>query len=168
MRIPPPLRELFIAQVRALAMAAEAIQGQDAFATPAKAAAAHEAGHAIQAAAEGVPVSDCRIVRATVPPLGAVRLGETLGAPAWIAGPTTHPDSDLHVARRQLAGLAGELLLDLRNFRFGSSLDELALSRLQVATAAVKLGADVDRLHHRVTAEVLTILRSQTTLGTWR
>lgn len=32
------------------------------------------------------------------------------------------------------------------------------MSRLLVATAAVKLGADVDRLHRRVTAEVLTVI----------
>ena len=112
-------------------------QAAKAFECPRKAAAAHEAGHAINYAANGSHVRSEDFHRSHD---GRRHwLGLTLGGSEWRIAPDTAPDDDLIVARNQVAGVLGEFIL-IRRISGRSSLDEVVLAQSIVAGAAAKLG----------------------------
>ena len=118
--------------------------GLAAFMMSRDAALAHETGHAIVAAHEGLTVRSVTIFSRSVPNVGLAWGGWCMDAGGtWTTGPATSADDDLRRARIIIAGLAGEAIAgqDLP----GSSLDELALSQLVGLNAAAKLDDDPDR-----------------------
>jgi hypothetical protein len=101
------------------------------------AALAHEAGHAVVAAHEGIIIRRVTIFSRSIAGV-ACWGGQCMDAGGtWTTGPDTSADDDLRRARMIIAGLAGEALTGLD--RAGSSLDELALSQLVGLNAAAKL-----------------------------
>jgi hypothetical protein len=117
--------------------------GLSAFMMPRDAALAHEAGHTIVAAHEGLTVRRVSIFSRLV---SGVELwgGRCMDAGGtWTTGPVTSADDDLRRARMIIAGLAGEAITG--QDRPGSSLDELALSQLVGRNAAAKLDDNPDR-----------------------
>jgi hypothetical protein len=113
--------------------------GVPAFEMSRNAAIAHEAGHVIVAAHEGVNFQSVRIFSRSMPPFGEVWGGwcaEEDGK-EWTTGPDTSAESDLSRARIIVAGLAGEAACRLD--KPGSSLDELVLSQVVGHNAAAKL-----------------------------
>jgi hypothetical protein len=118
--------------------------GLKAFVSSRDAAAAHETGHAIVAAHEGLAVRSVTIFSRSVPPFGTVWGGWCMDAGGiWTSGPDSSAADDLRRARIIIAGLAGEAATgrDLP----ASSLDELALSQLIGLNAAAKLDDDPGR-----------------------
>lgn len=133
----------FVADVRALltdlAVDAYHYQGQRAFELPRKAAAIHEGGHAVIAQLTGRKVRSVR-VRPSFHPDGTI---------AW--GGTTDTDHALHFSPETsfeeyraerlntLAGVVAEMLFQ-KGFRFGSSLDEIVMTRVLAGGIASKNG----------------------------
>jgi hypothetical protein len=112
--------------------------GLPAFTMTRQAALAHEAGHAIVGAHEGLGVRAVSIFSREVPPLGPAWGGRCAWAGGgWTTGPETSAEDDLRIGRMIVAGLAGEAVI--QQDKPGSSLDELALSQLLGVHAAVKL-----------------------------
>jgi hypothetical protein len=112
--------------------------GATAFAAPREAALAHEVGHAIVGAHEGLTIRSVSICAHDTPGAGVLWGGRcTEAGAAWTSGPDTTADDDLRRARFIVAGLAGEALTG--QDKPGSSLDEVALSQVVGLNAAVKL-----------------------------
>jgi hypothetical protein len=142
--------------------------GLPAFTMPRNAALAHEAGHAIVAAHEGMAIRRVTVFSRCV---SGVELwgGLCLEAGGWTTNNDTSADDDLRRARFIIAGLAGEAITGTD--KPGSSLDELFLSQLVGLNAAVKLDdpslsdddyrAFAERLwHEQVWTVTLAILRA--------
>lgn len=151
--------------IREAARSAYAAQGLAAFDYPKSAAAAHEAAHAVEyKASVGIVATSVKI--------GFRRhagqrawIGITDGTPAWHSGPDTSAEDDLAIARHQIAGVAGEMLLEGSTFRLGSSLDEVALFRMLVAQAGFKMGLGAEgvmRLAAEQLVAVTAILKRNT------
>ena len=118
--------------------------GLAAFMMPREAAVAHETGHAIIAAHEGLTVRSVTVFSRSVPNIGVVWGGWCMdGGGPWTTGPDSSAADDLRRARIIVAGLAGEAVT--RQDLPGSSIDELALSQLIGLNAAVKLDDDPGR-----------------------
>ena len=146
------------------ALHAFAAQGFDAFVNTKRATAYHEAGHAVVAAAHGFGV-----VRVWIK---EKRFG---GTKAWIGRSfpvvdgrkiimQTTPDSsvadDLDTARNLMAGVVAEMLFDSKDFRQGSSLNEVVFFKACVANIAVKIGAsDTQDLSMQLMAQVGEVLK---------
>jgi hypothetical protein len=143
--------------------------GLSAFIAPREAALAHEAGHAIVGAHEGLAIRAVTICSRSVALVGRVWGGRCIEAGAWTTGPDTTAEDDLRRARFVIAGLAGEAVTGLDTP--ASSLDELALSQFVNLNAAAKLAdsslsnaeysAYAQRLwHDQVWGVAITILRA--------
>lgn len=133
-------RQQFDAHIEELASNAIKMQGDAAFEYPRRDAAIHEAGHAIWHTANGVRVTRCKIWRETFNGK-RVWLGITNFAGEHPAvTPTSTPDDDLDYARNLIAGITSEMAFLGKDFRFGSSLDEVALFRMCVSNAFLKKG----------------------------
>jgi|tagenome__1003787_1003787.scaffolds.fasta_scaffold20982690_4 hypothetical protein len=142
--------------------------GLAAFAMPRRAAVAHEAGHAIVGAHEGIPVRRVTVFSRSA--FGVELWGGccTEAGAGWTTGPDTTADDDLGRARFIIAGLAAEAIT--RTDTPASSIDELTLSQFVGLNAAVKLDDDPDRSdaayaayaeqlwHERVWGEAIAIL----------
>jgi hypothetical protein len=113
--------------------------GVSAFEAPREAAIAHEVGHAIVGAHEGLAIKQISIYSQMSPLTGGlVWAGRCIEkAATWTSGPDTSADDDLRRARFIIAGLAGEVATKLD--RPGSSLDEHGLSMSITNNAAVKM-----------------------------
>jgi hypothetical protein len=112
--------------------------GAAAFAAPRRAAAAHEAGHAIVGTAEGLRIRSLTVFPQSAPGLGEVWGGRCMEASGkWASTPDTSADENLSRARFYIAGLAAEALTRLD--KPGSSVDELALSQTLAHNAGLKL-----------------------------
>lgn len=131
---PPELKAIVESAVRG----ALAQHGPSAFAQPQEAAIAHEVGHAVVGAYEGLFIENVSVFSRRVPSQVDTWGGwVSCDGPAWRTGPDTSAANDLSAARMIIAGLAGEAICRLD--KPGSSLDELALSQLVGLNAATKL-----------------------------
>jgi hypothetical protein len=139
--------------------------GLAAFAAPREAAIAHEAGHAIVGAHEGLTIQRVTIFSKPVPHFGPSWFGECIEATGWTTGPDTTAEADLGRARYIIGGLIAELLTGPD--RSGSSLDEVALSQFVSLNAAAKLRdpmsepmseADYKQLWHKQVWDVTTAI----------
>jgi hypothetical protein len=134
--IPPEL----IAAIEDAAHETLTSHGLSAFEMSRDAAIAHEIGHTIVAAAEGVVMQSVRIFSRSTP-AGTAWGGWCTPIPEddkeWTTGPDSSVESDLSRARIIIAGLTAEVMTGLD--KPGSSLDELAMSQLIGHNAAMKL-----------------------------
>jgi hypothetical protein len=120
------------------------VGGLQAFECPQTSAAIHEAGHCVVDTIEGhLPT------RAAIWPTECFGrpqwVGKTYGAPPWRIDEKTSADADLSHARCLLAGVVAESLFD-PDYRLGSSLDEWAIARVMVHTAAAKMACSSEEL----------------------
>lgn len=100
-----------------------------------RAAAAHEAGHAVVYVCEGIAVRSVRVWRSQ-----GVWLGETREATPWRLVPDMGAAAYLRRARGHLAGWCGEAAAGCDVV--GSSMDEIVISQALAQSAAALLGAD--------------------------
>jgi hypothetical protein len=133
---PPEL----IANIENACHDAFARHGVSAFEMSREAAIAHEIGHTIVMAHEGLAVQSVRVFFRSMPIFGNVWGGwcAEKDGKEWTSGPDTSAESDLSRARIVIGGLAGEVACRLD--KPGSSLDELVLSQWLGIYAASKLG----------------------------
>ena len=107
-------------------------QGSAAFEMPRSSAIAHEVGHVIQAAHDGIRVERVEVF-----------CKKTLGTVAWggwtysterrcAYGPDTAPEQILRKVCNLIAGVIGECVLDPAGYRDGSSLDETVVAQVLV------------------------------------
>jgi hypothetical protein len=124
--------------------------GPAAFDLPREAAVAHEAGHAVVAAALGLPVEFVKVT--PVADYAGAWTGlcqVTTGA--WLmTRDSPLPDILMH-AKYLVAGLAGELVCKVA--LPGSSLDEVMQAQILAAMAADKLFPDASREQYAAAAE---------------
>ncbi len=146
-------RTALTANAAAILQRAVAIQGPAALASTRDHAAHHEAGHAIQYAAEGHHVLSVEVYRRGADWLGGV----AVAGPGWRIDHDTDPRADLVRARVLLAGPLGELLHSTRP-ALGAGVDEMALARSIVGTVACKLSVDADALTTRTVYDVIATL----------
>jgi hypothetical protein len=106
-----------------------ACEGLRAFEMPRSSALAHEAGHCIVGAAEGLTIVDVRIFKRDIG-YGPVWCGQTDEVKPWGFDPTTPTATMLARARYIIAGIAAEKIFDPDGVRAGSSIDEVVLSQL--------------------------------------
>jgi hypothetical protein len=136
--------ERFCAAARETLLLVLAKNGPRSLECPKTSAAFHEAGHCVVVAVQGSIPS-----KATIWPvveLGRSQwVGRTYGLPSWRVDANTNPQADLRHARSQLAGVVSEALFD-RDYRQGSSLDEIVTAQGIVLSAATKLCRDPERL----------------------
>jgi hypothetical protein len=112
--------------------------GPTAFEMSREAALAHEAGHAIVGAHEGLIIRRVTISSRHVPNFGTLWGGWcTEGGGRWTTGPDSTADEDFSRARFIIAGLVGEVVTSTH--KPGSSIEEVALSQLIGANAGAKL-----------------------------
>jgi hypothetical protein len=117
--------DVFAADLQYLIHQAAAVQGDAAFDCPRSAALAHEAAHAVVYTAMGISVKSARVRMRD-----GQATGETLAnGPRWMINEKTSTAHDFKIACAQISGLLGEALFDSANFRAGSSLDEIVLTR---------------------------------------
>jgi hypothetical protein len=128
-----------------------AAQGPAAFECSKRSAAVHEAGHCIITKALGQPVTRTKIERRNVGER-VVWLGETLGPPAWECTPETDPRDDFREGISLIAGFIAEVVFDGDNLRFGSSLNEIAVTNAIAHNIAVKLKADPSDVMRQIMA----------------
>lgn len=127
----------------ALRLAADGVvaQGAAAFDCPRSAAALHEAGHCVVYRAEGEHVTVTRIWHEFF--LDRRNwLGLTKGTGRWRVAPDTPPADDLRQARFHLAGVCAELAFEGDQFRAASSVEEIAVARQIILSAAAKLDVE--------------------------
>ena len=138
------VRERFAALVAALMRK----HGPRAFEMPKRAAAIHEAGHAVVMSILGVRVSDVLID--PVAKGGKLYWGGNTEAPelAFADTPASPIGFDTLLARSRIvyAGIAAELLFAGDDRREGSSLDEIIMSQLLAERAASLVGASAPEL----------------------
>ncbi len=143
--------------VNGLARCAYAEQGERAFEATRRAAAVHEAGHAVEAELVGRPARSARVRRRWVGGRAqwvGVTNYDRGGGPRMITSPTSAADDDVRHARLAIAGVLAELLFD-PDFRSGSSLDEVATVNVIVANAAAKVGAPAEDLFFAIIDRVI-------------
>ncbi|WP_295391858.1 hypothetical protein [uncultured Thiodictyon sp.] len=143
-------RAALTADAAAILRTAVAMQGPPALANTRDHAAHHEAGHAIQHAAEGHHVLGVGVYRRGADWLGGV----TVAGPGWRIDSDTDPRADLVRARVLLAGPLAEWL-HCASPALGAGVDEIALARGIVASVACKLSIDPEALHTRTVCEVI-------------
>jgi hypothetical protein len=119
-------------------------EGPRAFDMPRSAALAHEAGHAIVFAHDGIEVECVAIWHGTHPMTGIPAwCGGTFERKRrWKLGPQSPLDDVLKRAGFMIAGEAGEAVLDPDGYRRGSSLDEVVGSQALVAAYAPPAAAE--------------------------
>jgi hypothetical protein len=112
--------------------------GSSAFHMSREAALAHEAGHVIVGAHEGVFFRSVTISSRVVPVFGTAWGGWCASDAGWTTGPDTTAESDLSRARIVIAGFVAEALTGWD--KPGSSIEERAVTSVLVNNAANKLG----------------------------
>jgi hypothetical protein len=113
-------------------------QGPVAFETPRSSAIAHEVGHCIQAAHDGICVERVRVF--TQQAFGQVAwVGWTDSSdPRCLIGPDTAPELILKRACSLIAGVVAEAVLDRGGYRDGSSLDEVVVAQLLIGQLTLR------------------------------
>jgi hypothetical protein len=129
-------RDFLAAHIFDFAREARAVQGAAAFACPLWAACCQEAGHALVMASLDLMPTRLRVRRR-----GGDWLGMTDADGPWEVSPTDPPTADLDRAAITIAGVTAEVVFDSKNFRVGSSIDEIALFQGITATAGGNLRA---------------------------
>jgi hypothetical protein len=169
----PAMRQHFIDTAIRTVTHLTASEGVNAFISPRREAAAHEAGHCIIFAADGVDVLFTRVWPATPSPrvrrvfkrkrgLFWVGWTETAGLPK-IADQHSAVADDLRYVRTLLAGQCGEAL-DRGGARSGSSLDEIILAQMICQTVASKTGGDAEAIYVRqrqIVVDTLAVFRAE-------
>jgi len=146
------------AMLEAVTTRAFAPQGARAFDYPKPSAAIHESGHAVFYAQSGVVPSKIAIWSIVVSG-EQFWIGRNYGVPNYRIDSSTSAESDLKVAQESISGVAAECLFD-REYRIGSSLDEIVLGFVAVSAAASKMRCDVEMLWSETCNEVATILKA--------
>jgi hypothetical protein len=143
-RLGKAVRERFVALAAGLLKK----HGPRAFEMPKRAAAIHEAGHAIVMAILGVRITNISIDHISRD--GKLHWGGNTEAPdlAFVDTPTcpVRFDNLLDRSRIVYAGLAAELLFAGDDRREGSSLDEIIMSQILAERAASLVGASAPDL----------------------
>jgi hypothetical protein len=140
-----------------LACRAFSVQGDKAFAFTRRAAAHHEAGHAVINALDGIATDYCKVKRN--PHTGTLGwIGFTEADAPWSVTPDTMPKDDCLQMRRMLAGWAAEILLEGDDLALGSSIDEALIAGNIAAWIAHKTGREPDRVFQAVMVGVLADL----------
>ena len=103
-----------------------ASEGMRAFEMPRSAALAHETGHAIVGAHEGLTVVEIKVFERNA----GVWCGVVNESSSWHVDAETPTAAALARARYLIGGIAGEAVLDPDNRRSGSSLDEIVLVQM--------------------------------------
>jgi hypothetical protein len=135
-----------------------ALQGPRAFHCPKPSAAFHEAGHAVFYAKSGVVPSKITIWPILVS--GQQQwIGKTYCTPGHRVDVTTSAESYLRNAQEWISGVTAECLFH-REYRAGSSLDEIVLAIAAVGSAALKMQTDAELLWFETLAAVATILKA--------
>jgi hypothetical protein len=156
------VRERFLAETERIFQA----HGRRAFEAPKRAAAIHEAGHAVIATAlQDERVKRVRIWRRTfednpIIVAGWFGLTEYHGGGWALDHQTSRPADLIRPARNLYAGIAGEALFAGDDLREASSLDEVMMSQLLGAQAADLLGLDGktywrEEVHNKVCRHLL-------------
>jgi hypothetical protein len=121
-----------------LAEQARAFQGDRAFDNPKAAAVAHETGHCIAYAHEGIRIKGVSVWQvATQGRKGWIGNTES---PAWKITPTTPSEGVMQQAAFTLAGWVAEMFLAAEDFRCASSLDEVVLTQALIGAACARAG----------------------------
>ena len=131
-------------------------EGLRAFENPRSAALAHEVGHAIVGAHDGLKITSITVWRHKT--LDRAWLGITNERRRWSITPTTPIREALTRACFIIAGEAGEVVLDPDGYRKGSSIDEVALSQRIVLGYARILGDEPERLWNAVRSRAAHII----------
>ena len=156
-RAPGKVRAQLTAMMDAAIAHAIALQGPRAFECPKSSAAIHEAGHAVFYAKSGVVPSKIAIWPIVIS--GEHRwIGRTYGVPPYRIDSATDAESNLNVAQELISGVAAECLFD-RNYRIGSSLNEIVLAAAAVGAAALKMQYNAEMLWFETCNEVVAILK---------
>jgi hypothetical protein len=121
-----------------------ASEGLRAFEMPRSAALAHETGHAIVGAHEGLTIVEVGVFERAAD----VWSGVTTESSTWSVDANTPTATALGRARYLIAGIAGEAVLDPDNCRSGSSLDEIVLSQALLGGIWTKRRADFADVEH--------------------
>lgn len=134
-QLPPEMQAFFMASAAAYTQQAVAAQGLRALASTRSDAAAHEAGHAVWYAANGVTVTSIKVAPRPWPQVMPKELGREYWTgvtltdqPELAWGPGSSVKELMELAHSLLAGGAAELLLRKGNFRQGSAADERSLA----------------------------------------
>jgi hypothetical protein len=135
------------ARYAALHADALAAEGPRAFEASRSSAAHHEAGHCVDYGLAGLRPTRARIW-AKVVGKQTFWEGRTECRHRERSDRTTKPATDLKAGRSQMAGVMSEWLFDRKNYRAGSSLDEVTAAQAMVSNAAIKLGCPVGPLWH--------------------
>jgi len=130
-------------------------EGMRAFDNPKSATIVHEAGHVVVATDLGIKVRSTRIWKEET-----YWLGETLylGVEMRTDQDTT-PWSDFRWACVIMAGLVSEMTFDRANFRVGSSIDEVLLSKVYISNLARKTQRGEPEVSAEVFGKTALILR---------
>jgi hypothetical protein len=146
-------------ELRQMMERAYAMQGDRAFEHTQRATAIHEAGHVVVAAASGHTVKQVWIKRKRFAD-GKAWVGFTTHGEQWCSDPTTPVAHDVDYARNVIAGVVAELLFDGRDFRAGSSMDEIITFRMAVNQIAYKTGASFEHVAVGLMTEVTRLLKA--------
>jgi hypothetical protein len=142
-----------------LACRALSVQGLKAFEYTRRAAAHHEAGHAVINALDGIATAYCKVKRKPDPFTGQLGwIGFTQADAPWSVTPDTPPEDDCLQMRRMLAGWAAEILLEGDDLALGSSIDEALIAGNIAALIARKTGQESDGVFQGVMVGVLADL----------
>ncbi len=128
-RLPPEIAAGVIDDIGREAKRLLAEEGARAFEMPRSAAIAHEAGHAIVGAHEGLIIVNVEVFRRDGI-WGPIWCGRTDEPGPWGFEATTPIATMLARVRYMLAGLAAEYLFEPDGARSGSSLDEIVLTQM--------------------------------------
>src|SRR5918996_158636 len=147
------------ARQRDLLARAHAAQGDKAFAFTRRAAAHHEAGHAVVPALDGILTKYCKVKRKRLPGADTVSwIGFTDTDVPWSVTPDTSPENDARNMRRIVAGWASEILFEGDDLSLASSVDEAMIAGNTPPWTGHKLGEDPKAVFRVVMLGVLADL----------
>lgn len=162
-------RALFLGCVESAMRDALRIQGVRAMESTRRAAAIHEAGHcaihAITAGGQFWPPRKTRIWREPVEDL-TVWLGETVPspkAPPIAIDARTDPKGAVVFFARIASGFAAEWLFDGRDYRLGSSLDEVMVAGGMARALADVSGGDPEKVFDGLLQSLCAMLKGAET-----
>ncbi|NJM13208.1 MAG: hypothetical protein HC889_16260 [Synechococcaceae cyanobacterium SM1_2_3] len=162
-KLNPALRYEMSSHVADMVRMAVAAEGVESMMLPAASVtAAHEAGHCVIAAAQGLQpwcawVKYCSAGRGYT---GATDFHPD--APGIHINPVEEPEAAINRAAFSLAGWAGESLFEPAGLKLGSSLDELAVAGALIRSAAHGLDANPEELWNRVLGATMWVLTQET------
>jgi len=155
---PPELREMAKLEAERIWQLAYSMQGDKAFENPKRAAALHEAGHAVafQCVADGrfCPPTEVKIFRAEEN--RAHWVGSTLDKTPRMG--LTTPAEMWKSAVRTLSGVVAEALFAKEDYRYGSSVDEVVRGQLAAVQLARMVYAPAEEISLRLNEDTRTIL----------